>query len=123
MIFSNNAETDRPMSFATFARRSCRSMDVLTPKKCFRCFILDVLARQTSYYPTTLTTSSDRILFLNREREPNMNLHDLRARMHRLEELIRGLCLEESLWRYCSAPIMALDRLAYMDAMHEAIHG
>jgi len=52
-----------------------------------------------------------------------MKEEDLRARMRRLEELIRGLCLEESLWRKCPAPIMALDRLAYMDAIHEAIHG
>jgi hypothetical protein len=52
-----------------------------------------------------------------------MNLHDIRARKRRLEELIRGLCLEESLWRTCSAPVLALDRLAYMDAIHEAIHG
>jgi hypothetical protein len=52
-----------------------------------------------------------------------MNLHDLRARMRRLEELIRGLCLEESLWRKRPAPIMTLDRIAYMDAIHEAIHG
>jgi len=52
-----------------------------------------------------------------------MNRQDLKTRKRRLEELIRGLFLEASLWRTCSAPIMALDRLAYMDAIHEAIHG
>ncbi len=43
-----------------------------------------------------------------------MNRQDLKDRMLRLEELIRGLFLEASLWRTCSAPIMALDRMAYM---------
>jgi hypothetical protein len=52
-----------------------------------------------------------------------MNRDDLNARMRRLEELIRGLGLEESLWRTCSAPVLAVDRIEYMNAIHEAIHG
>ena len=52
-----------------------------------------------------------------------MNSQDLRARMRRLEKLVNGLCLEESLWRKCSAPVLATERQEYMDAIHEAIHG
>ena len=49
-----------------------------------------------------------------------MNLADIRARMRRLEVLVNGLGREESLWRECSAPVLAVDRLEYMAAINEA---
>jgi hypothetical protein len=52
-----------------------------------------------------------------------MSLADLRARMRRLEVLVNGLGLEESLWRICSMPVLAVDRQAYINAINEAIHG
>ena len=52
-----------------------------------------------------------------------MNLADLRARMRRLATLVNGLGREESLWRECSAPVLAVDREVYMKAINEAIHG
>jgi hypothetical protein len=41
--------------------------------------------------------------------------------MGRLEALVRGLGLEESLWRKCSVPVLAVDRIEYMTAIGEAI--
>jgi hypothetical protein len=51
-----------------------------------------------------------------------MNRHDLETRIRRLEKLVNGLGLEESLWRKCSAPVLAVDRLEYMAAIGDAIH-
>src|SRR5207253_2988235 len=59
----------------------------------------------------------------NREGGQLMNLADLRARMRRLATLVNGLGQEESLWRKCGAPVLAVDREAYMKAINEAIHG
>jgi hypothetical protein len=42
--------------------------------------------------------------------------------MRRLEVVVNGLGREESLWRECSAPVLAVDRLEYMPAIGEAIH-
>jgi hypothetical protein len=50
-----------------------------------------------------------------------MNAEDLRARRRRLEILVAGLSQEESLWQKCSAPVLAVERLEYMDAIHHAI--
>jgi hypothetical protein len=50
-----------------------------------------------------------------------MNAEDLRARRRRLEILVAGLCQEESLWRKCSAPVLAVERQEYMDAIHSAL--
>jgi hypothetical protein len=50
-----------------------------------------------------------------------MNLQDLRARMRRLEKLVAGLGQEESLWRKCSAPVLAVERQEYMDAIFGAL--
>ncbi len=50
-----------------------------------------------------------------------MNRRDLEARMRRIEVLVRGLGLEESLWRKCSAPVLAVDRIEYMKALGDAI--
>jgi len=50
-----------------------------------------------------------------------MNLEDLRARMRRLEKLVAGLGQEESLWRKCNAPVLAVERQEYMDAIYGAL--
>ena len=51
----------------------------------------------------------------------NMNREDIRARMRRMEKLVMGLGSEAELWRTCSAPVLAVDRIEYMNAIHEAI--
>lgn len=51
-----------------------------------------------------------------------MNAEDLRARQRRLVDLVAGLSQEESLWRKCNAPVLALERQEYMDEIHKAIH-
>jgi hypothetical protein len=43
-----------------------------------------------------------------------MNPEDIRARIHRLEKLIAGLGQEESIWRTCNVPALALERQEYM---------
>jgi len=50
-----------------------------------------------------------------------MNREDLRARMRRIEKLVAGLGGEASLWDKCSAPVLAVDRLEYIAAIHRAI--
>jgi hypothetical protein len=50
-----------------------------------------------------------------------MNRDGLRARIRRLEKLIAGLGMEETLWRTCSLPALALERQEYMDAIYGAI--
>ena len=50
-----------------------------------------------------------------------MNPEDLRARARRLAELVAGLGQEESLWRKCSAPVLAVERREYMDAIYQAL--
>jgi len=50
-----------------------------------------------------------------------MNPEDIRARERRLEKLVAGLSQEESLWRKCSAPVLAVERQEYMDAIYGAI--
>jgi hypothetical protein len=50
-----------------------------------------------------------------------MNSEDLRARRRRLEILVAGLGQEESLWSKCSAPVLAVERQQYMDAIHQAL--
>jgi hypothetical protein len=52
-----------------------------------------------------------------------MNLEDLRARMRRLEDLSAGLAKEASLWQKCDAPVLYVDRLEYVEGIHEAIQG
>jgi hypothetical protein len=50
-----------------------------------------------------------------------MNKTDLEARIRRVEELIAGLCREETLWRDCLAPVLAVDRIEYGKAIHDAL--
>jgi hypothetical protein len=50
-----------------------------------------------------------------------MNQGDLHARIRRIEKLVCGFGREASLWRECSAPVLALDRLEYIAAIHRAI--
>jgi len=50
-----------------------------------------------------------------------MNEADIRARQDRLSTLVAGLSREESLWRKCNAPVLAVERQEYMDAIHEAL--
>jgi hypothetical protein len=42
--------------------------------------------------------------------------------MNRLAKLVAGLAQEESLWRKCSAPVLAVERQEYMDAIYGALH-
>jgi hypothetical protein len=50
-----------------------------------------------------------------------MNEEAMRARMQRLDKLVSGLSQEESLWRKCSAPVLAVERQEYMDAIYGAL--
>jgi hypothetical protein len=50
-----------------------------------------------------------------------MNPEDLRARVNRLAKLVAGLGQEESLWRKCSVPALAVERQEYMDAIYGAL--
>jgi hypothetical protein len=50
-----------------------------------------------------------------------MNREDMRARIRRIEILVAGLGCEASVWGKCSAPVLALDRLEYIAAIHRAI--
>ncbi len=40
----------------------------------------------------------------------------------RLEDLIGGLFREASLWRKCNAPVLAVERQEYLDAIQDAIN-
>jgi hypothetical protein len=51
-----------------------------------------------------------------------MRLRDLRARIARLEQLSRGLSLEEMHWRKADAPVRSAERDAYRAALHRAVH-
>jgi hypothetical protein len=51
-----------------------------------------------------------------------MNRVDLEVRIRRMEELTAGLCREETLWRDCLAPVLAVDRIEYQKAIGDAIH-
>jgi hypothetical protein len=52
-----------------------------------------------------------------------MNLFDLRARVHRLDELARGLAKEVSLWKGGNDPLLYLERKAYLGAIQDALAG
>ena len=47
----------------------------------------------------------------------------LRARIRRLEELSRGLSIEEETFRTCGAPLMFDERDKYREALRQAIAG
>jgi hypothetical protein len=51
-----------------------------------------------------------------------LHLKDLRARIARLEQLSRGLSLEEMHWRKADAPVLSAERDAYRAALHRAVH-
>ena len=52
-----------------------------------------------------------------------MNLADLKARVHRLDELSRGLAKEVTLWKSCNDPLLYLERKAYLGAIQDALAG
>jgi hypothetical protein len=49
-----------------------------------------------------------------------MNLSDLSARALRLDQLSRGLAKEVILWKACNAPLLYLERKAYLAAIQNA---
>ena len=51
---------------------------------------------------------------------PRLQLHDIRARIQRLEELANGLALEASAVRHGDDPLHYAGRQAYLKALHEA---
>ena len=52
-----------------------------------------------------------------------MKLHDLTARVRRLDELSRGLAKEVALWKECNDPLLYLERKAYLGAIQDALAG
>jgi hypothetical protein len=52
-----------------------------------------------------------------------MTVIDLQRRIIRLEELSRGLSLEDVLWRQAQDPLLYLERRAYLDAIRDALAG
>jgi hypothetical protein len=49
-----------------------------------------------------------------------MELRDLRARIERLDQLIRGLGIEKSRWLKCDAPVYLWEREEYRVALDKA---
>jgi hypothetical protein len=47
----------------------------------------------------------------------------LTARLRRLERLVCGLSREVAFIRTASCPLLYLERCAYLDALHTAVHG
>jgi len=52
-----------------------------------------------------------------------MNLADLTARVHRLDELMRGLAREVALWKEGNDPLLYAERRAYLKAIQDALAG
>lgn len=52
-----------------------------------------------------------------------MRLEHLTARVHRLDELARGLAKEVVLWREGNDPLLYLERKAYLGAIQDALAG
>jgi len=50
-----------------------------------------------------------------------ITLADLTARVHRLEQLTRGLAKEVVLWKKCADPLLFLERKAYLDAIQSGL--
>jgi hypothetical protein len=48
---------------------------------------------------------------------------DVVARMHRLEELARGLAKEVALWKEGNDPLLYLERKSYLDGIQDALAG
>jgi hypothetical protein len=52
-----------------------------------------------------------------------MTEKDLQKRLYRLEQLRLGLAREVVLWKECSAPLLYLERRAYLRAIQDALAG
>jgi hypothetical protein len=52
-----------------------------------------------------------------------MTLHDIRARVVRLDALTRGLAKETVLVRECNDPLLYRERLDYLAAIRQALAG
>jgi hypothetical protein len=52
-----------------------------------------------------------------------MNRADLQARVHRLDQLARGLAKEVTLWKSGNDPLLYLERKAYLGAIQDALAG
>jgi hypothetical protein len=52
-----------------------------------------------------------------------MNLTDMTARVHRLDELMRGLAKEVARWKEGNDPLLYAERKAYLKAIQDALAG
>ena len=52
-----------------------------------------------------------------------MKLHDLTARVRRLDELSRELAKAVVLWKECNDPLLYPERRAYLGAIRDALAG
>lgn len=52
-----------------------------------------------------------------------IGLADVAARVRRLDELMRGLAKEVSLWKEGNDPLLYLERKAYLEAIQDALAG
>ena len=52
-----------------------------------------------------------------------MNLHDITARVKRLDKLSRGLAKEEQMVRQCNDALLYRERQDYLKAIREALSG
>lgn len=52
-----------------------------------------------------------------------MTLHDLAARVRRLDQLSRGLAKEVSLWKSGDDPLLYLERRTYLTGIQDALAG
>jgi hypothetical protein len=52
-----------------------------------------------------------------------MNETDLQGRVRRLDQLARGLAKEVTLWKAGDAPLLYLERRAYLNAIQDALAG
>jgi hypothetical protein len=52
-----------------------------------------------------------------------LTVKDMQSRLRRLEELAGGLGKEVALWRASGAPLLPLERRAYLNGVQDAIAG
>ncbi len=52
-----------------------------------------------------------------------IQLHDIKARAVRLQELTNGLAKEAAAWKGGEDPLLYLERMAYLNAMLNALAG
>jgi hypothetical protein len=52
-----------------------------------------------------------------------MTMTDLKARIHRLDELARGLSREVVIWKAGNDPLLYAERKAYLNSIQDALAG